>query len=232
MAQADLAQDARRSREISSFIPEGCMTRIQRIVAALVVLTAASIPAAGQRMTGAHPTGAIPSPELLDTTGLFNSRFAKVGDDLFIAGQPTERGLRELKARGVTTIVNLRTPPEMARVGFDEAALAAQLGMTYVYLPVRGDSALPYSPETVARFAKTMEAANGKVLLHCTVAWRASHLWAAYLIKDRGLDVPTALANARAINLSDADPRMAGRQPVEQFLDRDLPQLKHTAKAP
>jgi uncharacterized protein (TIGR01244 family) len=208
------------------------MIRIRRFLVALAALTAASGPAAAQRMTGAHPAGSVPSPELLDTTGLFNSRFAKVGDDLFISGQPTERGLRELKARGVTTIVNLRTPPEMARVGFDEAALAAQLGMTYVHLPVRGDSAMPYSPETVARFAKAMEAANGKVALHCTVAWRASHLWAAYLIKYRGLDVPTALANARAINLADDTHMMSGRQPVEAFLDRDLPQLRRPAKAP
>jgi uncharacterized protein (TIGR01244 family) len=207
------------------------MTRIRRFLMAFVALTAASTPAAGQRMTGAHPAGSVPGPELLDTTGLFNSRFAKVGDDLFIAGQPTERGLRELKSRGVTTIVNLRTPPEMARVGFDEAALAAQLGMTYVYLPVRGDSAMPYAPETVARFAKAMESANGKVALHCTVAWRASHLWAAYLIKYRGLDVPSALANARAINLADDMRMMTGRQPVEAFLNQDLPQLKR-AKAP
>jgi uncharacterized protein (TIGR01244 family) len=208
------------------------MMRIRRIFSVIVALTALSSPAAAQRTTGAHPSASIPSPELLDTTGLFNSRFARVGDDLFIAGQPTERGLRELKARGVTTIVNLRTPPEMARVGFDEAALASQLGIAYVYLPVRGDSAMPYSPATVTRFAKVMETANGKVALHCTVAWRASHLWAAYLIKNRGIDVPTALANARAINLMD-DMRMStGRQPVEEFLDRDLPQIKRSAKAP
>jgi protein tyrosine phosphatase (PTP) superfamily phosphohydrolase (DUF442 family) len=209
------------------------MIRIQRILPVFFALSAAASPAAAQHVTGAHPSAAIPSPELLDTTGLFNSRFAKVGDDLFIAGQPTERGLRELKARGVTTIVNLRTPPEMARIGFDEAALAAQLGMAYVYLPVRGDTAMPYSPETVAKFAKVMESTtSGKVALHCTVAWRASHLWAAYLIKNRGIDVPTALANARAINLMD-DMRMStGRQPVEEFLNQDLPQIKHAAKAP
>jgi protein tyrosine phosphatase (PTP) superfamily phosphohydrolase (DUF442 family) len=134
--------------------------------------------------------------------------------------------------RGVTTIVNLRTPPEMARVGFDEEALASQLGMAYVYLPVRGDTAMPYSPATVARFAKVMETANGKVALHCTVAWRASHLWAAYLIKNRGIDVPAALANARAINLMDDMRMSAGRQPVEEFLNQDLPQIKHSAKAP
>jgi len=64
-------------------------------------------------------------------------------------------------------------------------------------------------------------------LLHCTVAWRASHLWAAYLI-DRGIPVDSALANARAINLMD-DHRMGsnGRQPVEDFLGKSLPTLGH-----
>ena len=105
--------------------------------------------------------------------------------------------------------------------------------MTYVYLPVRGDSTMPYTPATVARFAEVLKSANGKVALHCTVAWRASHLWAAYLIKDRGVDIPTALANARAINLGDLDMKMpmAGRQPVEDFLNQDLPQLGR-GKAP
>ena len=28
-------------------------------------------------------------------------------DDMFIGGQPTEKALRDLKARGVTTVVNL-----------------------------------------------------------------------------------------------------------------------------
>ncbi|MGH7653921.1 MAG: beta-lactamase hydrolase domain-containing protein [Gemmatimonadaceae bacterium] len=208
------------------------MKLAQRFLAVFVAATVVSMPAAGQHLTGPNPKGAIPTPVLMDTTGMFNSRFAKVGDDLFIAGQPTERGLRELKARGVTTVVNLRTAPEMARVGFDEAKLAAELGMTYVYLPVRGDSATPYSPATVDAFAAAMTSAKGKVLLHCTIAWRASHLWAAYLIKDRGVDVPAALANARAINLMDDMRMMTGRQPVEQFLDRDLPEIKRGAKAP
>lgn len=206
--------------------------RIQKIFVTAAALVVISFPAAAQKMTGAHPTGAIPAPVLMDTTGLFLQRFAKVGDDLYISGQPTENGLRELKKRGVTVIVNLRTPPEMARVGFDEPKLIAELGMKYVYLPVRGDSTAPYSPATVASFAHVMETATGPVALHCTIAWRASHLWAAYLIKDRGVDVSTALASGNAINLSGYDPRTPGRQPVEAFLDRDLPQLKHTVKAP
>ncbi len=96
---------------------------------------------------------------------------------MFISGQPTERGLRDLRAQGVTTVVNLRSPEEMSkRVPFDEAALVKELGMEYVYLPMRGTPEFPYSPAAVKSFAAAMSSAKGKVLLHCTIAWRASHM--------------------------------------------------------
>lgn len=180
-----------------------------------------------QRLTGPHPTGKVPAPVALDNPGLFQDKFAKVGDDVFISGQPTEQGLRGLRDQGVTTVVNLRSPPEMARVPFDEAALVKQLGMEYVYLPMRGTPELPYSPEAVKSFAAAMTNAKGKVLLHCTIAWRASHLWAAYLIQYRDVPVATALEQARSINLMD-DMRMDGdKQPVESFLGRTLAEVGH-----
>jgi uncharacterized protein (TIGR01244 family) len=181
-----------------------------------------------QRLTGPHPTGEVPAPVVLDPHGQFQDKFARVGDDVFISGQPTERGLRDLRSQGVTTVVNLRTPEEMSkRVPFDEAALVKNLGMEYFYLPVRGNAEFPYSPATVKSFAAAMGGAKGKVLLHCTIAWRASHLWAAYLIQYRDLPVATALAQARMINLMD-DMRMdEERQPVESFLGRALPEVGH-----
>jgi uncharacterized protein (TIGR01244 family) len=180
-----------------------------------------------QRLTGPHPTGKVPAPVALDTRGLFQDKFARVGDDVFISGQPTERALRDLRAQGVTTVVNLRSPPEMSRVPFDEAALVKELGMEYVYLPMRGTPELPYSPAAVKSFAAAMSNAKGKVLLHCTIAWRASHLWAAYLIQYRDVPVASALEQARTINLMD-DHRMDGdRQPVEAFLGRSLPEVGH-----
>ena len=181
-----------------------------------------------QHLTGPHPKGAVPAPVALDTHGQFQEKFARVGDDVFISGQPTERALRDLHAQGVTTVVNLRTPEEMSkRVPFDEAALVKELGMEYVYVPVRGNAEFPYSPAAVKSFAAAMSGAKGKVLLHCTVAWRASHLWAAYLIQDRDVPVATALQQARMINLMD-DMRMDGdQQPVEAFLGRSLPEVGH-----
>jgi uncharacterized protein (TIGR01244 family) len=183
---------------------------------------------AAQSLKGTGPIAHLPAPVKLDTAGRFNAAADRVGEDVFIAGQPTAQALKEMQAAGVTTVVNLRTPPEMQRdVRFDERALVTSIGMSYVYLPVRGNAEFPYTPETVQKFAEVMRTAKGKVLLHCTVAWRASHLWAAYLIKDRGVPVEEALANARAINLMDDHHMVDGRLPVEDFLDRDLPMLSH-----
>jgi uncharacterized protein (TIGR01244 family) len=181
--------------------------------------------AGAQKLVKQEKIEAVPAPVLLETTGMFQDRYAKVGDDMFVAGQPTEKALREMKAQGVTVIVNLRTPPEMSRIGFDEPKLIAELGMKYVYLPVRGDGEFPYSPETLKSFTDVMKSAEGKVLLHCTVAWRASHLWGAYLIQ-QGVPIPQALDHARKINLMD-EHRMdsAGNQPLALFLGKAVPGL-------
>jgi uncharacterized protein (TIGR01244 family) len=183
--------------------------------------------AVAQHVVGAHPDKTVPMPVSLDPAKTFQAAFARVGDDLYISGQPTAEGLRQLHDKGVTTVVNLRTPEEMAHIGFDEAAEVARLGMKYVYLPVRGSADMPYSPATVDGFSRALKEANGGVLLHCTVAWRASHLWSAYLIRERGMSVDSALNQGRAINLMDDHHMSDGRQPVEDFLGRDLAQLRH-----
>ena len=199
-----------------------------RACLAAVLLIASIAPVAGaQSIVG--KTGPVPNPVALDTTGLFQAKFVSVGDDMFIAGQPTEKALRDLRAKGVTTVVNLRMPQEMAQVGFDEAALVKELGMKYVYIPMRGTPENPYGPKQLDTFAAAMASADGKVLLHCTIAWRASHLWAAYLIRERKMPVETVLEQTRAINLMD-NMRMSDQQPLEGFLGRPVPEMAHPGR--
>ena len=193
-----------------------------RSLASALVALALAQPAAAQRVVGA--TGPAPAPVNLEITGLFLERFASVGDDLFIGGQPTEKALRDLKAKGVTTVVNLRMPQEMAQIGFDEAALLKELGITYVHIPMRGSAENPYGPAQLDTFARALASANGKVLLHCTIAWRASHLWAAYLIRERKVPVEAALAQTRRINLREEAP-FGTQQPIEGFLGTTVPGL-------
>jgi uncharacterized protein (TIGR01244 family) len=200
------------------------MSGALRTVATAALALAMALPAAAQSVVGKGKTGPAPDPVNLDITGLFQAKFVSIGDDLFIGGQPTEKALRDLKAKGVTTVVNLRMPEEMAQIGFDEAAVLKELGITYVHIPMRGSPENPYGPKELDRFAATLATAQGKVLLHCTVAWRASHLWAAYLIRDRQVPVETALSQTRKINLRDEAP-FGGQQPIEGFLGRTIPEL-------
>lgn len=193
-----------------------------RLFSALALSAVLVSPAAAQKLVGT--TGPAPAPKILDTTGLFQEKYASVGDDVFIGGQPTEKALRDLKAAGVTTVVNLRMPAEMARIGFDEAALLKELGITYVHIPLGGTPENPYAPAALDQFSKVMASAQGKVLLHCTVAWRASHMWGAYLIRERKMPVATALDQVKSINLR-ADAPFGNQQPIEGFLGRTLPEL-------
>lgn len=198
-----------------------------RSLAATALAVSVTVPAGAQSIVGKGKTGPVPNPVTLDTTGMFQAKFVSVGDDMFIGGQPTEKALRELRAKGVTTVVNLRMPEEMARIGFDEAALVKELGIKYVYIPMRGSPENPYGPKELDTFASAMASADGKVLLHCTIAWRASHLWAAYLIRERKVPVADALSQTRMINLMD-DMRMGGdQQPLEGFLGRTVPEMGH-----
>jgi uncharacterized protein (TIGR01244 family) len=193
---------------------------------AAIAMVALCSSAPAQKVVGQDSIRTLPAPVLLDTAGMFLARYAQIGEDLFIGGQPTERALHELRKLGVTTVVNLRMPEEMTRIGFDEAKLIAELGMKYVHIPMRGGAGEhSYSPETLRKFTEAMRAADGKVLLHCTVAWRASHIWAAYLI-EHGVSELDAVRHARVINLMD-DHRMddSGRQPLEMFLNRKVAAL-------
>ena len=199
-----------------------------RCLSATALTLLITAPAGAQSIVGKDKTGPVPNPVNLDTKGMFQDKFVSVGDDMFIGGQPTEKALRDLKAKGVTTVVNLRMPEEMAKVGFDEAALVKELGMKYVHIPMRGTADNPYGPKQLDAFAAAMAAADGKVLLHCTIAWRASHLWAAYLIRERKVSVSDALAQTRMINLMD-NMRMGNsdQQPLEGFLGHAVPEIGH-----
>ena len=135
-------------------------------VSALTILIA--LPAGAQSIVGKGKTGPVPNPVNLDTSGMFQAKFVSVGDDMFIGGQPTEKALRDLKAKGVTTVVNLRMPEEMARVGFDEAALVKELGIKYVYIPMRGTADHPFGPKELDTFAVAMASA------YPASAWRTT----------------------------------------------------------
>ena len=125
---------------------------------------------------------------------------------VFISGQPDSLALVNANAHGVACVVNLRTPAETSdrkRVPYDEAALAASLGLEYVNLPM-GDDAHPYTTAAVDSLATILARQDGNVLLHCTVGWRATHMWVAYLVRHQGWTFDDALQRGEHVALTES----------------------------
>ena len=176
-----------------------------RVIVLLTALLLAAAPAAAFDRSAAPDTVA-------DWSG-FQYRIHREGR-VFVSGQPDSTALLELPDRGVTCVVNLRRPEEMEkRVDFDEAALLAELGVAYVSIPLGGDDH-PYTPAAVDAFAAALAEHDGNILLHCTAAWRASHLWSAYLVKYHGFGIADAYGRGRAMGI--------GETPFEKFLETEM----------
>lgn len=137
-------------------------------------------------------------PKSVDRPG-FQAAIFDVGA-AWVSGQPTEEALKALASEGFTTVVSVRTQPEMddrSQVPFDEPKVVAGLGMKYVHIPFD-----KLGPDLVTRFSETMKESKGKVLLHCTVAWRATYMWMAYLIADRKYSVDEAWRHGMSMSVT------------------------------
>lgn len=122
------------------------------------------------------------------------------GDQLYFAGQPSEEDLRLLRERGVKTVINLRTQPEMDALPYNEAEAAEALGMKYIHVPVTGQGATPDAVEKVRKAVEESHAEDQPVLLHCGSGNRVGYLW-ALLQGAQGHDADAAIAEGKAAGM-------------------------------
>ena len=125
-------------------------------------------------------------------TGAPIRRVSQVTPQLHVGGQYRRRGWPELKKRGITAVVNLRTE-------FDDAA-AGIAPERYLYLPAVDDT--PPTLEQLrqgADFIAEEIARGGGVYIHCGAGvGRAPTMAAAYLVST-GLTPDEAWARIRAV---------------------------------
>ncbi len=138
-----------------------------------------SAPAPGASTGSSHaevPDGPPPMGHADDNTaslGLPNERL--VADGKVVAGgQPSPEALRRAKSRGVTAVVNLRTPAEPGQDGEEE--LLRQLGIRYERIPMAGAQGL--TEENARQLGRILSEAQGPVLVHCASGNRVGGLYA------------------------------------------------------
>jgi protein tyrosine/serine phosphatase len=123
---------------------------------ALVAITPAPLSAQSARATVESAYG-----ERIQLAGIKNA--GKVSEALYRGAQPQAQSLRQLRALGVTTIVNLRGEGASARES--ERKEAESLGLRFVSIPVSGFT--PPTDKQVAKFLAIFREPNEKVFVHC-----------------------------------------------------------------
>jgi uncharacterized protein (TIGR01244 family) len=126
--------------------------------------------------------------------------FLRVNEKFCTGGQPRLEHLAKLKAEGVKTIINLRTPGEHRASEEEEAT--KQLGLRYYNIPVvYGDP----KEEQVTEFLKlTDDAQNLPAFIHCTAAIRVGAFWMIRRVLRDGWTIEAAEEDAKKVGLQNA----------------------------
>jgi uncharacterized protein (TIGR01244 family) len=101
-----------------------------------------------------------------------------VEQDFAVAPQVTANDIADLAKEGVKTLINNRPdgeePGQLSSA--DARAQAEQLGLQYVYLPVRTDT---ITAADVDAFARALKNSPKPILAHCRSGTRCYLMWAA-----------------------------------------------------
>jgi uncharacterized protein (TIGR01244 family) len=126
--------------------------------------------------------------------------FLQVSPEFCTGGQPRPEHFAQLKADGVKSVLNLRTPGEHRAA--EEKDAAEQAGLKYFNVPVV--YADP-KEEQVDEFLKLSdEAANRPMFIHCTAAIRVGAFWLIRRVVRDGWSWDNALEDARKVGLTHA----------------------------
>ncbi len=140
---------------------------------------------------------------------------------LYFSGQPDRAALEKAKAEGVGLVINLRTDAEMQKLGFDEAAAAAELGLRYERVPVGKP---PFSKEAFARVEELVAGTGGEpVLIHCASSTRVGAWVASHVAGHHGQSVDEALEVGRRAGLKSRGAEAATRALIEASSESPSP---------
>lgn len=124
--------------------------------------------------------------------------FLQVSPEFCTGGQPRPEHFARLKADGVKSVLNLRTPGEHRAA--EEKDVAEQAGLRYFNIPV---AFADPKDEQVDEFLRLSdEAANRPMFIHCTAAIRVGAFWLIRRVVRDGWTWDAALADARKVGLT------------------------------
>lgn len=131
-------------------------------------------------------------PAAASSTDLPN--FHPVAPAIWRGAAPTDAGLRQLRAMGIKTIIDLRIAPKTVK---KEGITARAMGFNWINLPMGSD---PPTPREVSTLLATLkQAPNAPVFVHCQHgADRTGCMIGIYRVTQQGWTYPRAFAEMRS----------------------------------
>ena len=120
---------------------------------------------------------------------------------LLTAGQPSAEALKSAHAAGVTTVIDLRDPSENRP--FDEPALAVELGMEYINIPISSGNLDAASLDAVMTVLRRQE--GTPTLVHCASANRVGAVLLPWFVSEAEMDEQAAVDAAMRVGLRSAE---------------------------
>ncbi|MBK9769302.1 MAG: dual specificity protein phosphatase family protein [Candidatus Obscuribacter sp.] len=114
----------------------------------------------------AQPLSAVdaPKPELKNQAKADLPNFHQVHPYLYRGGEPTSQGLKELKEKGIKTIIDLRAETPMSRQERNEAKT---LGLDYINLPMSDKAPTDKQVKTFIDTTRLARDNSAPVFVHC-----------------------------------------------------------------
>jgi protein tyrosine phosphatase (PTP) superfamily phosphohydrolase (DUF442 family) len=131
--------------------------------------------------------------------GVINA--CQVSPGVVTGGQPSADDLERFHAAGGTSVLDLRDPMEPRPL--DEPAVAADLGLEYVNIPVNSGS---LTDQTLERVLDVLRSAGDRtIFVHCGSGSRVGGALLPYLMLDLGLNEEDAVSEAMRMGLRSAE---------------------------
>ena len=115
---------------------------------------------------------------------------------LFFAGQFSSDDIDVLKQREISRVISLRTVGE---IDWDEKMALEKAGIEFIEIPFSKAESL--TDDVFDRVRKTLQDKSKTTLFHCGSANRVGGTWLPYRVLDQGVELETAMAEAKEIGL-------------------------------
>lgn len=116
--------------------------------------------------------------------------------NLIFSGQFSPDDIKSMKQLGIQRVITLRNVGE---VDFDEPKVVANAELEFHRVPFASEESL--TDEVFSKVRDLLRDDSQKTLLHCGSANRVGGAWLTYRVLDQGVDISTALTEAKKIGL-------------------------------